>query len=54
MTKKVHVLKLHLSKDDPLRKPTPVYFGLARESRDGSICGCYIRIGTRCRCLLVR
>lgn len=54
MTKKVHVLKLRVSKDNPLRKPTPVHFGLARETRDGSICGCSIRIGSRCLCLLVR
>lgn len=37
---------VRLLKDAPLRKPSPIYAGLAR--RNGRICGGYVRLGTRC------
>jgi hypothetical protein len=45
-TKSVRLFKLHLPKDAPLRKPTPVYFGLCR--RRESVCGAYVRVGSCC------
>lgn len=53
-TKNLEFFELHLAKDAPLRKPTPIYFGLCRTKPGGSVCGAYLRLGTRCLFVTVR
>lgn len=46
----IHMLRFKCPKDNPLRKPTPVYVGSARHGTGGSTrwSGLYVRLGSRC------